>query len=208
MISRVAVTEARWIGRPCGSQLRASHVLGKVSRMRVVVALLGLLLLTVPAHGAPRTNTKAMTIRVVSVTVGAKMIVDKAPKGVRSVGDIHRAKFLLRNERPQFDKPKGALVGSEVAIYTFESLAIGTVKVTTKFPGGTIRSSDRRSFEGCCATKSQVTGGIGVFAGARGTVSSEQLAVRPGDDPFLELERHTVDRLGERDLKVYRLELP
>ena len=79
-------------------------------------------------------------------------------------------------------------MGSEVAIYTFESLDVGTVKMTTKFPGGTIRSSDRRAYEGCCATEHRVTGGTGVFAGARGTASSEQLT-------------------RGRDLKVYRLQL-
>ena len=160
--------------------------------MRVVVALLGCLLLTVPAHGAPRADTKAMTIRVVSVTVGSKMIVDKAPKGVPGVGDTVWAKSNLRNERSQFGKPKGALVGSEVAIFTFESAEVGdvgTVKVTTKLPGGTIQASDRRSYEGCCGTTSQVTGGTGVFAGARGAVSSTQLT-------------------PERHVKVYRLQLP
>jgi hypothetical protein len=168
--------------------------------MRIVVALLGALLLTVPAHGARLTDTKAMTIRVVSVTVGSKMIVDKAPKGSRSVGDTFWAKSNLRNERPQFGKPKGALLGSEVAIYTVESLAIGAVKVTTTLPGGTIRSSDRRSYEGCCATKGQVTGGTGVFAGARGAAYSETLTRGFLVRPF--------GHLGERDRKVYRIELP
>jgi len=167
---------------------------------------LGLLLLTVPAHGAPRTNTKAMTIRVVSVTLGTKIIVDKAPKGSLSVGDTFWAKSNLRNEQAQFGKPKGALVGNEVAIYAVESLAIGTtlaigtIKMTTSLPGGTIRSSDRRSSEGWGGTESQVTGGTGVFAGARGTVASEPLT-----GGFV---TRSFGHLGDRDRKVYRIKLP
>ena len=174
-----------------------------LSCMRVVLALLGALLLTVPAHGGPRAGTVAMTIRVVSVTAGSKVIVDKAPKGIRSVGDTFWAKSHLRNERSQCGKPKGALVGSEVAIYTVESLAIGTVKVTTTLPGGTVRSSDRRAFEGCCATESQVTGGTGVFAGARGTAHSETLTHGFETRPAL-----SFGLVGARELKVYRLQLP
>lgn len=158
------------------------------SRMRVVVALLGSLLVTVPANGAPRTDTKTVTIRVVSVTVGSRFIVDKAPKGVRNVGDTVWTTSNLRNERPQFGKSKGALVGSKVAIYTVVSPSVGTVKETTTLPDGKIRSSDRRAYDGCCGTTSQVTGGTGVFAEARGTVHTEQLT-------------------RERHLKIYRLQL-
>ena len=170
-----------------------------VGRMRVAVTLLGSLLLIVPAHGASQAATEARTIRVVSVTVGSKVMVDKAPRGILSAGDTVWAKSSLRNERPQFGKPKGARVGSEVAIYTFESLAIGTVRVTTTFPGGTIRSSDRRAYEGCCATQSQVTGGTGAFAGARGTLRSEHLT--GGQIVNLTLTQ------GRR-LNIYRLQLP
>lgn len=174
--------------------------------MRVVIALVGSLLLTVPAQGAPETDKKATTIRVISVTVGSKMIVDKAPKRSLSVGDTFWAKSTLRNEQAQFGKPKGALVGNEVAIYAVESLAvgttlaIGTIKVTTSLPGGTIRSSDRRSSEGWGGTESQVTGGTGVFAGARGTVASEPLT-----GGFV---TRSFGDLGDRDRKVYRIKLP
>ena len=136
-----------------------------------------------------------MTIRVVSVTVGSKVIVDRTPKGVPNAGDIFWKKSNLRNERPQFGKPKGALVGTEVAVYTVGSPAVGTVRETTRFPGGTVRASDRRSYEGCCATESQVTGGTGFFTGARGTVISEPLTRGFG-------------LLGEPNLKVYRLHVP
>ena len=154
-----------------------------------VAALVGLVLLTLPAHGAPRAETEAMTIRVVSITIGSKMIVDQDPKGVPSIGDTLRAKSNLRNDLPQFGKPKGALVGSDVATLTFESLTVGEVKVTAKLPGGTLRASGRVSHGRDARATIRVTGGTGVFAGARGTVSSTQLT-------------------RERDLNVYRLQLP
>jgi hypothetical protein len=160
-----------------------------VRRTRVVVALLGSLLLTVPAHGAPRSDTNVMTIRVVSVTVAGKTIVDKEPKGVLNIGDVLQAKSNLRNERPQFGRPKGALVGSDVATLIIESETMGAARVTAKLPGGTIRSSGRVTHGGDAKAEIRVTGGTGVFAGARGTVSSRQLT-------------------RERDLNIYRLQLP
>ena len=166
--------------------------------MRAVLTLLVLALLTVPAHGASLAATKARTIRVGSTTVASKVMVDKAPRGVRNAGDIVWAKSSLRNARPQFGKPKGALVGSAVAIYTFESRDLGTLKATASLPGGTIRSVDRVGYEGCCATESQVTGGTGVFAGARGTLWSESLS---------DTLRSQLLTEGRR-LNIYRLQLP
>ena len=166
--------------------------------MRAVLTLLGLALLTVPAHGASLAAPKARTIRVVSTTVASKVTVDKAPRGVRNAGDTVWAKSSLRNARPQFGKPKGALVGSAVAIYTFERRDLGTLKVTASLPGGTIRSVDRVAYEGCCATESQVTGGTGAFAGARGTLRSEFLS---------DTLRSQLLTEGRR-LNIYRLQLP
>jgi hypothetical protein len=167
--------------------------------MRAILVLLGLALLTVPAHGASQVTTKALTIRVVSTSFAVKMLVDSAPKGAGNAGDTVRVRFALRNARPQFGKPNGALVGSAVAIYTFESRNFGTVTVTTTLPGGTIRSSDRHSYAGCCATEGRVTGGTGVYAGARGTLRSEHF---PGHQMVsLPLPQ------GER-LNIYRLQLP
>jgi hypothetical protein len=164
--------------------------------------LLGLALLTVPAHAGSQAATEARTIRVVSVTVASKVTVDKAPRGVRNAGDKVWAKSSLRNARPQFGKPKGALVGSAVAIYTFQSRDVGDwgdLKVTTTLPGGTIRSVDRVSYEGCCATESRVTGGTGVYSGARGTLQSELLT--GGGFMGFTLTQ------GRR-LNIYRLQLP
>jgi hypothetical protein len=155
-----------------------------------VVALLGLIVLTtVPAHGAPRAETKAMTIRVVSIKIDSELFVDKAPKGVPNVGDTLRSRSNLRNEVAQFGKPKGALVGSDVATLTFKSLTMGVVKVTAALPGGTLRASGLVLHGGDARGTIRVTGGTGVFAGARGTVSSTLLT-------------------RERDRNVYRLQLP
>jgi hypothetical protein len=169
--------------------------------MRAVLTLLGLALLTVPAHAGSQSATEARTIRVVSATVASKLTVDKAPKGVRNAGDTVWAKSSLRNARPQFGKPRGALVGSAVAIYTFQSRVAGDwgdLEVTTTLPGGTIRSVDRVSYEGCCATESQVTGGTGVYSGARGTLLSEILPNSQRAEVLIE---------GRR-LNIYRLQLP
>jgi hypothetical protein len=130
-----------------------------------------------------------MMIRVVSITTDSKLIPDKAPKGVPNVGDTLRAHSNLRNELAQFGRPKGALVGSDVVTLTFQSLTMGAVKVIAKLPGGTLRAAGPISHAGDARATIRVTGGTGVFAGARGTVSSTQLT-------------------RERDSNLYRLQLP
>lgn len=157
--------------------------------MRSTLAvMLGLLLVALPAQGYRAADSKTMTIRLVSITTKFTLLVDQAPKGVPNKGDVLRAKSTLRNRVPQFGKPKNAIVGSDVATYTVVSATQADVKVAARLPGGMLRSAGRIR-DGDPTQTIRVTGGTGIFAGARGTNATSPL---PGKD---------------RALNVYRLQL-
>jgi hypothetical protein len=147
------------------------------------IALACLLMLALPAHAADHPSSTSRTIQVVSKTVSSKLVLDRAPKGL-SMGDRVSAKSRLRNAVSQFGRPKNALVGYDVAVFTFISAARVRVKVTATLPGGTIRSA------GTVTDLNQtlpVVGGTGNFAGARGT--SEVRSLAPSGDPALNIYR-------------------
>jgi hypothetical protein len=146
--------------------------------------------MALPAYGASGADVEAVTIRLVSVTTNAKWLVDRAPKRVSNPGDVVWLRSTLRNERPQFGKPKGAVVGSDVATVKIVSRSTVDLKVTVRLPGGTLRAS-RRIREGDSKPTIRVTGGTGTFANARGTGVSS-----------------SVGPSGARALNVYRLLLP
>lgn len=131
----------------------------------VAAVLAGLVVL--PAQAAQHTDSAARTIRLVSTNGTMKVLVDKAPKGQPSKGDILQEKTTLRNAVAQFGKAKGAVVGSDAGIYTFLSPTVVNMKVTVKLPGGTLRGTAR--IEGNTLPVLKVVGGTGAFAGARGT---------------------------------------
>ena len=58
---------------------------------------------------------------LVSVTVNIRVVTDRAPKNVLSVGDVIRQESVLSNAVRQFGKAKGAPVGSDA----------GTMKVVS-----------------------------------------------------------------------------
>jgi hypothetical protein len=160
--------------------------------MRYVLVLGSALLLALPAQGAHGTESKTQTIQIVSTTVYARVLLDRAPKHTPTKGDKVWEKSRLRNDVAQFGRPKGALVGSDVGVNTILSNNPPRAKVTgiVTLPGGTMR------FEGTLnanATRAdiRVVGGTGAFAGARGT---------------LEVRSLTPD--GITALNVYRLRLP
>jgi len=130
-----------------------------------------------------------MTIRLLSITTSYKFLVDKAPKGEAGIGDVIWAKSTLKNSVAQFGKPRGAVVGSDVATLTVTSPTSGDMKVQAKLPGGTLRSAGRIGESR--APVIRVTGGTGAFAGARGTV-----------------EVISLNAAGDRTINVYRLRLP
>jgi hypothetical protein len=130
-----------------------------------------------------------MTIRLVSTTTSLKALVDRAPKRVVSKGDVVWAKSRLQNAVPQFGKPKGARVGSEISTFTLVTRSAGDIKVTATLPGGTVHAAGR-----VLATKIEtirVTGGAGKYANARGTATTRAFS-----------------RRRSRSLNVYRLQLP
>jgi len=159
-------------------------------RWTLAVALsLLVLVLALPAQAARHADSASMRIRLISTTASYKVLVDRAPKQEVSKGDVFWAKSILRNAVTQFDRPKGAVVGSDVSTFTFRTLSEGDIEATATLPGGTIRAAGR--IRGTRAQTIRVTGGTGKFANARGTV-----------------EVVSLDASGGRTLNVYRLQLP
>ena len=103
-----------------------------------------------------------------------RTLTDKAPKGTPSKGDVFSMKSVLRNAVAQFGRPKGAVVGSDVAVLTLLSTPRVRFNVTVKLPGGTIRAG---GVIGAVGQKIPVVGGTGAFAGVRG--SSEVRRLKP-----------------------------
>ena len=136
------------------------------------------------ASGAQAANPPSL-IRLISVTTSCTPV-DVKPRGARK-GDRMTCGSMLLNERAQFGKPKGATVGTDSGLLVYTSAR--TVRATTeaKLPGGTIATSGaiRPGADGSVVIP--VTGGTGVFAGARGTLT---------------IPRQTQERIA---LNVYRL---
>jgi len=159
--------------------------------MRTALALiLSALVITLPAEGASRSESKALTIRLVSITTKFKVLVDKPPKREYGKGDVISAKSTLRNEVAQFGKAKGAIVGHDVSTFTVVSATTGDVKLTATLPGGTLRAAGRIGQQEK-VERIPVRGGTGAFAGARGVEETSALGAS-----------------GLRARNVYRLQLP
>jgi hypothetical protein len=133
----------------------------------LALAAVALALTALPAQAAVRADSASLTIRLLSTNGKATVVVDRTPKSVPSKGDVVRETTTLRNAVRQFGKARGAIVGSDVAVYTFLSSTAATVRVTARLPGGTLRATAR--VEGTAQPVLRVVGGTGAFAGARGT---------------------------------------
>lgn len=141
------------------------------------------------ASGTVNVGARSMTIRLLSVTTSTKYLVDQAPKRVSNVGDVVWFKSILINERPQFGRPKGSIVGSDAATVKLVSRSAVDIKLVVRLPGGTLRASGRiRETDASQAVR--VTGGTGAFVNARGTGVTRPL-----------------NATGSRALNVYRLDL-
>lgn len=158
-------------------------------RWILATALMGVCVAAFPAQGAHHAESRTMTIRLISVTTDLRVLVDRAPKQELSRGDVLWAKSVLRNEVPQFGRPKGARVGSDTGTLTLVSARVVDAKVAVKLPGGTLKASGRTREQGG-SDMIAVVGGTGDFAGARGTVEVIDL-----ND-------------GLRTRNIYRLRLP
>jgi hypothetical protein len=108
-------------------------------------------------------------IRVISITT-SRSSVDVPPRH-DSAGDLDRSTSRLLNERAQFGKPKGAVIGSDRGTMTLTGPRSARLKVVAKLPGGTITVNGLLMAAGDGAVSIPVVTGTGVFAGARGTVT-------------------------------------
>jgi hypothetical protein len=160
--------------------LRAAVLLASVS---VVIAL--------PAAASDGATAKSLTIRVY-VTEVTQSIKDVPPKTLRlggeyTKGDTVRGTETLRNAVRQFDKPKGANVGTDRYVIIGVALQKVRVDFVTSFPGGTVHAHG----EGKRPSKPEVpiVGGTGRYAGATGSIEGQHLA-------------------NGKKLNIYRLQVP
>jgi hypothetical protein len=149
------------------------------------------LVMALPAAASDAAAAKSFTIRVYVKEV-TQSIKDVPPKTfaltrVYTRGDTIRGTEILRNAVRQFNKPKGANVGTDR--YVIIALAWQKVRVdfVTRFPGGTVHAHG----EGKAGSKAEVpiVGGTGLYAGAAGVIEGQHLAN------------------GEK-LNIYRLQVP
>jgi hypothetical protein len=159
-------------------------------RSALVIAL-GVAFLALPAQAARSTDSATRTIRLVSTTVSLRAVVDRAPRGVPNKGDVVQERSLLRNAVRQFERAKGAPVGSDVATYTVVSVnpVRMRMKLTVRLPGGTLRGTAQ--VVGNTSSVIRIVGGTRNFANARGTG---------------EVRAQTAGAKGV--LNIYRLQLP
>ena len=150
-----------------------------------------LLVMALPAAASDAAAAKSVTIRVLVKEV-TRSIEDVPPKTLRpgnvyTKGDTIRGTEILRNAVRQFDKPKGAKVGTDRYVITAVALQRIRVDFVTRFPGGTVHAHG----VGRAGSKPEVpiVGGTGVYAGATGSIEGRHLAT------------------GEK-LNVYRLQAP
>jgi hypothetical protein len=132
-----------------------------------------------------------MTIRLIETAANSGYVVDRPPKGYPK-GDVLRSRSILRNAVAQFERPQGAVVGSETWITTVVIAPFGKleVKVVSTLPGGTIRA--RGTVTAADTTVMlRVVGGTGMYVNARGTLNLRNLTAN-----------------GRRGFGVYRLQLP
>jgi len=147
--------------------------------------------MALPAAAADAAATKSFTIRVYVKQV-TQSIKDVPPKTLGlaheyTKGDTISGTEILRNAVRQFNKPKGANVGTDRYVITTVAWQKVRVDFVTRFPGGTMHAHG----EGKIGSKPKVpiVGGTGLYAGATGVIEGQHLAN------------------GEK-LNIYRLQVP
>jgi hypothetical protein len=100
--------------------------------------------------------------------------VDRSPKGIVSEGDVVWQKDVLRNQIPQFGRPRDALVGSDYMTFTVLSQHVAIAEGLARLPGGTLRvlGRERRTQS---SGRISVIGGTGAFAYALGNAYIQTL---------------------------------
>jgi hypothetical protein len=160
--------------------LRAAVLLASVS-----------LVMGLPAAASDAATAKSFTIRVYVKQV-TQLIKDVPPKTFKlaheyTKGDTIRGTEILRNALRQFNKPKGAEVGTDRYVIIAVAWQKVSVDFVTRFPGGTVHAHG----EGKIGSKPKVpiVGGTGLYAGATGSIEGQHLA-------------------NGKKLNIYRLQIP
>lgn len=128
-----------------------------------VVAAIVALIPPVASASAPS------VIRLVSITTSYSS--DDAPPPKASAGDRELFTSRLVNARPQFGKPKGAVIGSDRSTLRLTSATSARLRTVARLPGGTLTAAGPLQAAGRGAVSVEVVAGTGVFAGARGTLT-------------------------------------
>lgn len=117
------------------------------------------------------------TLRFVWRQSGERLAVDLPPRGKVNRGDVIRARSTLRNAVAQLGRPRGAIVGHELATFHVVSPRKATVRIRLTIPGG---GFDARGAASTAPWHGPLTvsGGRGRFAGARGTGLLRQFFAR------------------------------
>jgi len=147
------------------------------------------LVMALPAAASDAATAKSFTIRVYvkEVTQSIKDVPPKTIVGFEyTKGDTIRGTEILRNAVRQFNKPKGANVGTD----RYVILAVAYQKVRAdfiaRFPGGTVHA---HGLGKPGSGKVPVVGGTGLYAGATGVAEGRHLA-------------------DGKKLNIYRLQVP
>lgn len=147
------------------------------------------LVMALPAAASDAATAKSLTIRVYvkEVTQSIKDVPPKTLVGFEyTKGDTIRGTEILRNAVRQFNKPKGANVGTDR--YVIFAVAYQKVRVDffARFPGGTVHA---HGVGKPGSGKVPVVGGTGLYAGATGVAEGRHLA-------------------DGKKLNIYRLQVP
>ncbi len=108
-------------------------------------------------------------IQLVSITTSYSSV-DVPPRNA-SAGDRQLFTSKLLNARPQFGKPKGAVIGSDRGTMLLTAPTSARLKTVAKLPGGTLTVNGPLRAAGGGAVSIRVVAGTGNFAGARGTLT-------------------------------------
>jgi hypothetical protein len=134
--------------------------------------------MALPAAASDTATAESVTIRVYVKEV-TQSIIDVPPKTFAltreyTKGDTIRGTEILRNAVRQFNKPKGASVGTDRYVITAVAWQRLSVDFVTRFPGGTVHAHG----EGKAGSKPEmpIVGGTGLYAGATGSIEGQHLA--------------------------------